>query len=37
MTSAVHQKLVDFYKPHNQKLEELLGCDLSHWDEIRNN
>ena len=33
MLPETRQKLVDYYRPHNAKLGELLGCDLSNWDQ----
>lgn len=26
-------KLIEFFKPHNQELSELLGCRLDHWND----
>jgi len=33
--TEVHQTLVDFYRPHNQELEDLLGMKFG-WDEYYN-
>ena len=33
MAEATRSRLVEFYRPWNQKLSELLGSDFSHWDK----
>jgi hypothetical protein len=32
LSKSMRQWLHDYYLPHNQKLEQLLGIDLSHWN-----
>jgi hypothetical protein len=32
MKSATRSRLIDYYRPHNERLAELLGRDLSHWN-----
>lgn len=34
MDKDLRQLLVDYYKPHNRKLEELTGMDFSNWDKV---
>lgn len=31
MSKQARTFLVNYYNPHNLKLEEILGCDLTHW------
>ncbi|MBL0050757.1 MAG: oligosaccharide flippase family protein [Bacteroidetes bacterium] len=33
LNSFTRQKLIDYFKPHNEKLGKLLNRDLSHWDK----
>jgi hypothetical protein len=32
---AVRQMLVEHYRPHNERLAQLTGRDLSHWNELQ--
>jgi hypothetical protein len=34
MNPETHAMLVDYFRPFNEKLSELTGRDLSHWDII---